>query len=89
MSTPELEERVSALRSIWAEVLSVESDEIEDDDNFFDIGGDSMLALEAAAQARRAGLSMPTSGVLRRPVLRDLAEGVLDPTLFGLTAKQP
>ena len=48
-----------------------------------------MLALEAAAQARRAGLSMPTSGVLRRPVLRDLAEGVLDPTLFGLTAKQP
>lgn len=59
------------LREIWIDVLA-ESD-IADDDNFFMIGGDSMLALEVANRAQDAGLDLPYSAVLRTPVLRDLA----------------
>jgi 4-diphosphocytidyl-2-C-methyl-D-erythritol kinase len=82
MQDSELATQVAALRVIWGEVLGLDGNEIGDMDNFFDIGGDSMLALEAAAQARLAGMSMPLSGVLRRPVLAELAEATLDPLRF-------
>ncbi|MDR7275573.1 hypothetical protein J2S41_002351 [Catenuloplanes atrovinosus] len=59
-------------------------DDIADTDDFFELGGDSLLALEAATESRRAGLEMPASGVLRRPVLADLAAAVIDPALFAL-----
>ncbi|MEV6328803.1 phosphopantetheine-binding protein [Streptomyces sp. NPDC051909] len=68
------------LRQIWEEVLGVPVADPEQ--NFFELGGDSMLALIVASRAGKAGLEMPPSGVLRQPTLRGLAEAVLDPTRF-------
>jgi aryl carrier-like protein len=62
---------LAVLREIWQQVLEV--DNIKDTDNFFDLGGDSFLAIEAASIARERGLDVLTSAVLRRPVLAELA----------------
>ena len=76
----EIDEVLESLRGIWQDVLgaSVEND----GQNFFELGGDSMLALIVASRAGKAGLEMPPSGVLRLPTLRALAEAVLDPARF-------
>jgi mycobactin peptide synthetase MbtE len=71
---------IDQLSAIWADVLGAET--VEPHDNFFDVGGDSLLALEMATRAREAGLPMPMSAVMRRPVLSDLAAAVLDNRLF-------
>ncbi|SEM10492.1 phosphopantetheine-binding protein [Streptacidiphilus jiangxiensis] len=75
-----IDEALETLRRIWEEVLDVPVTSPEE--NFFELGGDSMLALIVASRAGKAGLAMPPSGVLRQPTLRGLAEAVLDPALF-------
>ena len=69
MSTPTDTERV--LRGIWAELLGRES--IGPDEDFFRIGGDSILSVGVAARAARAGVSVTAQDVLRYPTLRELA----------------
>jgi aryl carrier-like protein len=59
------------LRAMWAEILGVPS--VDDDDNFFALGGDSLAAMSLAGRANEAGIDMRMSAVLRHPVLRDLA----------------
>ncbi|MBI3687580.1 MAG: acyl carrier protein [Actinobacteria bacterium] len=63
---------LETLRALWAEVLVVDS--VDDEDNFFALGGDSLRAMNLAGRANAAGIGMPMSAVLRHPVLRDLAE---------------
>jgi amino acid adenylation domain-containing protein/non-ribosomal peptide synthase protein (TIGR01720 family) len=46
------------LAAIWGEVLGVMR--VGRDDNFFDLGGDSILALQVVARARRHGLVLTT-----------------------------
>ncbi|MEU9005191.1 phosphopantetheine-binding protein [Streptomyces sp. NPDC048551] len=74
------EELLAVLRRIWEDVLETT---VEDpDENFIDLGGDSLLALVVASRAQEAGLTMPPTAVLRRPTLRGLAEAVMDPSQF-------
>ncbi|KJK58939.1 MULTISPECIES: phosphopantetheine-binding protein [Actinomycetes] len=68
------------LREIWEEVLGIPVDDVDAD--FFDLGGDSLLALAISTRAIESGLTMPRSAVLRRSTLRQLAEAVEDPQLF-------
>ncbi|MFG3610828.1 amino acid adenylation domain-containing protein, partial [Streptomyces sp. NPDC047928] len=67
-STP-LEERLAA---IWADVLGV--DEVGVEDNFFDLGGDSILSIQVVSRARAAGLSLSPSDVFDCQTVRALAE---------------
>ncbi|MFD8863734.1 amino acid adenylation domain-containing protein [Streptomyces sp. NPDC059590] len=60
------------LARIWSELLS--RDGIGPDDNFFQVGGDSVLSVGVAARAARAGVSVTPQDVLRHPTLRGLAE---------------
>ncbi|MNT20853.1 Linear gramicidin synthase subunit B [compost metagenome] len=39
------------LAQIWADVIGIDVDEIRASDNFFDLGGDSLLVLRAVQQA--------------------------------------
>ncbi|MEU9980968.1 phosphopantetheine-binding protein [Streptomyces sp. NPDC050856] len=74
------EEVLRILREIWEDVLETPVE--GPDQDFFELGGDSLLALIVASRAEEAGLSMPPSGVLRQPTLRGLAEAVVDPARF-------
>ena len=72
MSTVETVER--ALCKIFAEVL--ELDELGLDDGFFDVGGDSVLAVQVVSRACAAGLALSVRDIFDRQTVAGLAEVV-------------
>jgi mycobactin peptide synthetase MbtE len=60
-----------ALAAILADVL--DAGEVGRHDDFFHLGGDSILAVRVAAQARDAGMPLTPRMVFEHPVLRELA----------------
>ncbi|MCP3802397.1 amino acid adenylation domain-containing protein [Allokutzneria sp. A3M-2-11 16] len=59
------------LGQIWAELLG--RDTVAGDDDFFAIGGDSVLSVAVAGRAARHGIHITPQDVLTHPRLRDLA----------------
>src|SRR5580765_3598750 len=75
-SAPCVERSVSTrteltLCRIWSEVLGVPN--VGGNDNFFALGGDSILAIQVIARARREGLRLTVRQFLRHPTLAALA----------------
>ncbi len=68
------------LCAVFAEVLGVETVGI--DDGFFDLGGDSLVAIEIANRCRRAGLAVRVRDLFEAPTVARIAERV------GTTAEQ-
>ena len=66
-----LEER---LAEIWKDVLGVESISMHDD--FFELGGDSILSLRISAAAREHGLAVTPRKVYEHPTIAELAAGL-------------
>jgi amino acid adenylation domain-containing protein len=60
-----------ALTIIWAEGLGV--DRVGIDDNFFDLGGDSLTAMRLAARAHRQELIVAPADILHYATIRDLS----------------
>jgi non-ribosomal peptide synthase protein (TIGR01720 family) len=60
-----------ALAQIWARVLNTEMISIHD--NFFEIGGDSLLSIQIVAKARQAGLQISPKQVFDHPTIAELA----------------
>ena len=60
-----------ALAVIWEELL--ELDDVGIDEDFFDLGGDSILAIKMVSQARRQGLEVDPSDAVANPTVRELA----------------
>ncbi|MFJ6618052.1 non-ribosomal peptide synthase/polyketide synthase [Kitasatospora sp. NPDC091335] len=65
---PGTEQRLAA---IWAEVLGVER--VGARDNFFALGGDSILSIQIVSRARAAGLALTTKDVFRYQNVAELA----------------
>ncbi|MGW4875636.1 non-ribosomal peptide synthase/polyketide synthase [Streptomyces sp. NPDC004262] len=59
------------LAGIWAELLGVR--QVGADDNFFMLGGDSILSIQVASRARTAGLALTPREVFRHPTVAELA----------------
>ncbi|KAA0920607.1 non-ribosomal peptide synthetase, partial [Streptomyces apricus] len=59
------------LAAVWADILRV--DRIGVDDNFFMLGGDSILSIQVVAQARQAGLTLTSRDVYRHQTVAALA----------------
>ncbi len=59
------------LAGIWAETLG--AGPVGGTDNFFDLGGDSIIALRMVGLARSAGLAVSVADVFRARTLADLA----------------
>ncbi|GAA1979897.1 non-ribosomal peptide synthase/polyketide synthase [Kitasatospora viridis] len=59
------------LAGIWSELLGV--DPVGADDNFFMLGGDSILSIQVVSRARAAGLALTPRDLFRHPVLSALA----------------
>jgi amino acid adenylation domain-containing protein/non-ribosomal peptide synthase protein (TIGR01720 family) len=62
------------LARIWAEVLGVPR--VGVDDNFFGLGGDSILSIQVVSRARQAGLRLTSRDVFRHQTIGELAIGV-------------
>ncbi len=63
-----------ALATIWAEVLRVERVGAEDD--FFELGGDSILSLQISMRAQQAGLAVSPRLLFRNPTLAGLVAAI-------------
>ncbi|MEV4396425.1 amino acid adenylation domain-containing protein [Nonomuraea sp. NPDC049607] len=63
----------SALVEVWAEVLGVEPGAFGVEDNFFDLGGDSILSMQMVARARRAGIGVTTKDLFLHQTIAELA----------------
>jgi non-ribosomal peptide synthase protein (TIGR01720 family) len=61
----------SQLLTIWVDVLG--SDLISIHDNFFEIGGDSILSIQIAARANQAGLKLTPQQLFQNPTIAQLA----------------
>jgi amino acid adenylation domain-containing protein/non-ribosomal peptide synthase protein (TIGR01720 family) len=62
------------LSDVWAELLGV--DRVGVDDNFFMLGGDSILSIQVVSRARAAGLALTPRDLFRRPTVAALAAAV-------------
>ncbi|MFC7468926.1 phosphopantetheine-binding protein [Actinomadura keratinilytica] len=59
------------LCAIWAETLGLER--VGTQDNFFSLGGDSILSIQVVSQARRAGLELSSRDIFARQTVAALA----------------
>ncbi|SDQ31306.1 non-ribosomal peptide synthetase [Pseudovibrio sp. Tun.PSC04-5.I4] len=62
------------LAKVWADVLQIGL--VGRFDNFFELGGHSLLATRIQAQMRSKGYQLPAIDLLRKPVLKELAEHI-------------
>ncbi len=65
-----------ALAALFAEVLALSS--VGAEDNFFTLGGDSILSLQLVARARAAGLRLTPREIFEQTSVRALAALVAD-----------
>jgi non-ribosomal peptide synthase protein (TIGR01720 family) len=93
-SRPELESKYAAplnpmeqmLANIWSELLGVEK--IGRDDNFFDLGGDSVVSIQIIVRARQAGLQLTAKQVFEHQTIAGLAAVVTGNNLPITEAEQ-
>jgi acyl transferase domain-containing protein len=62
------------LSALWSDVLGIDS--IKPDDDFFLLGGDSVMAAQIAGRARSVGLRFSPRAVFQHPTLRSLTDTV-------------
>jgi thioesterase domain-containing protein/aryl carrier-like protein len=60
-----------ALADIWSQVLRVEQVGVYD--RFFELGGDSILATQVIARAKKAGLRLTLKQIFQHPTIAELA----------------
>ncbi|WP_158938696.1 acyl carrier protein [Burkholderia sp. S171] len=79
--TPQLQEPTldAVLRTLFATLLEIDPDAIGDDDDFFELGGDSLLVIKLVARIRRTlSLELSPGDVFDHPTVASLAR-FLDP----------
>jgi amino acid adenylation domain-containing protein/non-ribosomal peptide synthase protein (TIGR01720 family) len=63
----------AVLVDVWAAVLGVAPERIGVEDNFFNLGGDSILSLQVVSLARRSNLRLTTKQMFLRQTIAELA----------------
>lgn len=60
---------VDPMQQLWAEALNIDVATIRPDDNFFNLGGDSMTALRVVDEARKLGIDSSVADIFCHPTL--------------------
>lgn len=61
------------LQRLWAQILGIQPSLISLSTNFFEMGGDSYVAIQVVALAREVGIELQVADILRFPTLQNLA----------------
>lgn len=77
---------VSTILGIWRAVL--QRSDVGPDDDFFDLGGDSIMAIQIVGRARAAGLALTPAQVFQAPTARGLAR-IATPVNGGVAGVPP
>lgn len=67
-------------RESWATVLGMSPDQIDLDDNFFRLGGDSVLAMRLVSNLRAQGYILTVADIFQNMRLRDVATVIKEDT---------
>ncbi|KAI5199853.1 nonribosomal peptide synthase SidD [Aureobasidium subglaciale] len=62
------------LRTAWAKILRIDAEKIDVDDNFFRLGGDSVLAMKLVSSLRSRGHALSVADIFRHMRLSDAAK---------------
>jgi non-ribosomal peptide synthase protein (TIGR01720 family) len=84
---PPVDSREMTLAAIWAQILSVPR--VGADDNFFQLGGDSMQVIRMVTAAAEAGLTLRPQDVVANPTVAALARMQATPTRLGAPVTGP
>lgn len=68
------------LKALWSPLLEVPDSKIKADDSFFELGGDSILAMELARSAREACMHLTVADIFNFPNLSDMASFITTST---------
>ncbi|MCW2917433.1 MAG: amino acid adenylation domain protein [Actinomycetia bacterium] len=74
------------LADIWSQVLGLER--VGRDDDFFALGGDSILSIQVVARAAQAELTLTPKLMFQHPVLADLAAAAISTPVTRVEAEQ-
>ena len=82
----------ATLAAVWARVLRL--DQVGVHDNFFDLGGDSILSIQIIARASQAGLRLTARQIFEHQTVAELARvadstGAIDATQGTVTGEAP
>ncbi|KAF4633014.1 hypothetical protein G7Y89_g5108 [Cudoniella acicularis] len=61
------------LLSVWSELLQISEGSIKKDDSFFQLGGDSIIAMQMVGMARDEDLALTVANIFRHPTFADMA----------------
>ncbi|PGH05896.1 hypothetical protein GX51_02677 [Blastomyces parvus] len=70
MTTP----KQRKLQELWSRVLEISQDEVDPNDSFFDLGGDSISAMKLVSEGRMENLELSVMQIFQNRTLRDMAE---------------
>ncbi|KAM0444636.1 hypothetical protein ACHAQK_002137 [Fusarium lateritium] len=62
------------LTELWARVLQIQQNTIDQNDNFFQLGGDSLAAIRLANAALEAGFTLPVEQIFLYPTLNEMVQ---------------
>lgn len=62
------------LQSIWSSILSIPSESIGRSDNFLQLGGDSISAIQLSSLAGSRNMALTVDTIFRQPKLSDMAD---------------
>ncbi|OCL04400.1 acetyl-CoA synthetase-like protein [Glonium stellatum] len=66
---------------LWSRVLGIDEARIQAHDSFFNLGGDSIMAMRLVSAVRLEGFTLKVSDVFRHQGLSDMADVLEDPQL--------
>lgn len=77
----------ATLAAIWQQLLGL--DRVGVHDNFFEIGGDSIISIQLVALARRAGLALQPQDIFLHQTIAELAAATAQAPAEGASASAP
>ncbi|KAF7155563.1 hypothetical protein CNMCM5623_008105 [Aspergillus felis] len=69
------------MQEIWAQVLNLPPAQIGVDDSFYQLGGDSITAMQAVSQARSKGFAVTMDRILRLKTISQIVRGLDEDSL--------
>ncbi|KLO83565.1 fumonisin cluster-peptidsynthase condensation domain [Fusarium fujikuroi] len=79
---------VEQLRQTWSKVLAVPASEIEDDDSFFDLGGDSVKAIQLLSEAAQSAITVDLQTFYDNSTVKDFWN-IISPQVQGRNGWEP
>ncbi|WP_339065085.1 amino acid adenylation domain-containing protein [Teredinibacter turnerae] len=81
--------RENLIASSWSKVLGIPLDTVDIDKDFFEAGGDSIIALQFVAKCKESGLQINLQDIFRRKTIRKLAALATKKQAFESAASLP